>query len=167
MIALFLRFIICNKKEFEMSGQVNYLEKAPKLGQEYYYLYVRENLIYSLFKWQGKDFEQSWLKNHRLYPTKKDVIKAADFLKNYLISHKEQLNCLTSGPIYGTKVWYGLDMDGFSDDYKVMNFNPENLYLQKLLNLSLLYRTSDDLEKAANLITEALALEKKRSKCKL
>ena len=150
-----------------MSGQVNYLEKAPKLGQEYYYLYVRENLIYSLFKWQGKDFEQSWLKNHRLYPTKKDVIKAAEFLKNYLISHKEQLNCLTSGPIYGTKVWYGLDMDGFSDDYKVMNFNPENVYLQKLLNLSLLYRTSDDLEKAANLITEALALEKKRSKCKL
>lgn len=162
-----MRFIICNKKEFEMSGQVNYLEKAPKLGQEYYYLYVRENLIYSLFKWQGKDFEQSWLKNHRLYPTKKDVIKAAEFLKNYLITHKEQLNCLTSGPIYGTKVWYGLDMDGFSDDYKVMNFNPENLYLQKLLNLSLLYRTSDDLEKAANLITEALALEKKRSKCKL
>ena len=150
-----------------MSGQVNYLEKAPKLGQEYYYLYVRENLIYSLFKWQGKDFEQSWLKNHRLYPTKKDVIKAAEFLKNYLITHKEQLNCLTSGPIYGTKVWYGLDMDGFSDDYKVMNFNPENEYLQKLLNLSLLYRTSDDLEKAANLITEALALEKKRSKCKL
>lgn len=159
--------MLLNKKEFEMSGQVNYLEKAPKLGQEYYYLYVRENLIYSLFKWQGKDFEQSWLKNHRLYPTKKDVIKAAEFLKNYLITHKEQLNCLTSGPIYGTKVWYGLDMDGFSDDYKVMNFNPENLYLQKLLNLSLLYRTSDDLEKAANLITEALALEKKRSKCKL
>lgn len=150
-----------------MSGQVNYLEKAPKLGQEYYYLYIRESLIYSLFKWQGKDFEQSWLKNHRLYPTKKDVIKAAEFLKNYLITHKEQLNCLTSGPIYGTKVWYGLDMDGFSDDYKVMNFNPENEYLQKLLNLSLLYRTSDDLEKAANLITEALALEKKRSKCKL
>ena len=54
-----------------MSGQVNYLEKAPKLGQEYYYLYVRENLIYSLFKWQDKDFEQSWLKNHRLYPNKK------------------------------------------------------------------------------------------------
>ena len=159
--------MLLNKKEFEMSGQVNYLEKAPKLGQEYYYLYVRENLIYSLFKWQGKDFEQSWLKNHRLYPTKKDVIKAAEFVKNYLISHKEQLNCLTSGPIYGTKVWYGLDMDGFSDDYKVMNFNPENEYLQKLLNLSLLYRTSDDLEKAANLITEALALEKKRSKCKL
>ena len=157
-----------------MSGQVNYLEKAPKLGQEYYYLYVRENLIYSLFKWQDKDFEQSWLKNHRLYPTKKDVIKAAEFLKNYLISHKEQLNCLTSFPIYSTKLWYGLDMDGFSDDYKVIdfypeviNFNPENGYLQKLLNLSLLYRTSDDLEKAANLITEALALEKKRSKCKL
>ena len=154
-----------------MSGQVNYLEKAPKLGQEYYYLYVRENLIYSLFKWQGKDFEQSWLKNHRLYPTKKDVIKAAEFVKNYLISHKEQLNCLTSFPIYSTKLWYGLDMDGFSDDYKVIdfypeviNFNPENGYLQKLLNLSLLYRTSDDLEKAANLITEALALEKKRSK---
>lgn len=159
--------MLLNKKEFEMSGQVNYLEKAPKLGQEYYYLYVRENLIYSLFKWQDKDFEQSWLKNHRLYPTKKDVIKAAEFLKNYLITHKEQLNCLTSGPIYGTKVWYGLDMDGFSDDYKVMNFNPENLCLQKLLNLSLLNRTSDDLEKAANLITEALALEKKRSKCKL
>ena len=159
--------MLLNKKEFEMSGQVNYLEKAPKLGQEYYYLYVRENLIYSLFKWQDKDFEQSWLKNHRLYPTKKDVIKAAEFLKNYLITHKEQLNCLISGPIYGTKVWYGLDMDGFSDDYKVMNFNPENEYLQKLLNLSLLYRTSDDLEKAANLITEALALEKKRSKCKL
>ena len=157
-----------------MSGQVNYLEKAPKLGQEYYYLYVRENLIYSLFRWQDKDFEQSWLKNHRLYPTKKDVINAAEFLKNYLISHKEQLNCLTSFPIYSTKLWYGLDMDGFSDDYKVIdfypeviNFNPENGYLQKLLNLSLLYRTSDDLEKAANLITEALALEKKRSKCKL
>ena len=62
-------------------------------------------------------------------------------------------------------------MDGFSDDYKVKYFNtevmvinPENDHLQKLLNLSLLYRTSDDLEKAANLITEALALEKKRSK---
>ena len=49
--------MLLNKKEFEMSGQVNYLEKAPKLGQEYYYLYVRENLIYSLFKWQDKDFE--------------------------------------------------------------------------------------------------------------
>lgn len=149
-----------------MSRQVNYLEKAPKLGQEYYYLYVRKNLIYSLFKWQGKDFEQSWLKNHRLYPTKKDVIKAAEFLKNYLISHQEQLNCLTSGPIYGTKVWYGLDMDGFSDDYKVMAFNPENEYQQKLLNLSLLYKTFDDLEKSANLITEALAQEQKRFKCK-
>ena len=58
-------------------------------------------------------------------------------------------------------------MDGFSDDYKVMAFNPENEYQQKILNLSLLYKIFDDLKKAANLITEALALEKKRSKCKL
>lgn len=57
-------------------------------------------------------------------------------------------------------------MDGFSDDYKVMAFNPENEYQQKLLNLSLLYRTFDDLEKSTNLITEALAQEQKRFKCK-
>ena len=142
-----------------MSGQVNYLEEAPASGQDYYYLYIWKKPFYPRFRWVGHDLEQSWLNKHRVYQTK----KAAKFIKNFFISHKEQLNYLTSEPIAGTKVWFGFDMDGSNGDCREIAFNRKNKYHQNLLKNFRLYGTHEDLVKDASLITEALAEEYKKA----
>ena len=146
-----------------MSGQVNYLVEAPELGQEYFYLHIRQTLLYSLFEWEGKDFEKRWLALHRVYPTKEDVVRAAEFVKNFYISHKEQLNYLTSEPEPGAKVWFSMNMDGSPLDSVSTNFDYKDTFHQRLLKNFQLYGTREDLIKDINLITEALEEEYKKA----
>ncbi|NUF79317.1 hypothetical protein GY065_10430 [Snodgrassella sp. ESL0323] len=146
-----------------MTGQVNYLVEAPKLGQEYYCLFVMKGPYYALFKWRGTDSEKKWLVIHRVYPTEPDIQRAAEFLNNFLISHKEQLNYLTSEPEPGTEVWYDMNMGGKQFDTESINFDPKDDSHQKLFKNVYFFRTREDLKKAINLITEALEEEYKKA----
>ena len=144
-----------------MSGQVNYLVQAPELGQEYYVLHIQKDPFYSFYRWEDKDLEKRWLALHRVYPTKEDVVRAAEFVKNFYISHKEQLNYLRSEPEPGTEVWYGYGVN--SNDIESTNFDPKNTFHQVLLETFQLYGTREDLIKDMNLITEALEEEYKKA----
>ena len=144
-----------------MSGQVNYLVEAPELGQECYFLYIKPTPNYLLYNWGGFFFEKERLALHRVYPTKEDVVRAAEFVKNFYISHKEQLNYLTSEPEPGTEVWYGYGVN--SNDIESTNFDPKNTFHQVLLETFQLYGTREDLIKDMNLITEALEEEYKKA----
>ena len=144
-----------------MSGQVNYLVEAPELGQEYYVLCIKPKPFYVLYEWKGSVFEKERLALHRIYPTKEDVERASEFVKDFFISHKEQLNYLTSEPEPGTEVWHGYGSN--SKDIKSANFNPKNTFHQGLLETFQLYGTREDLIKDMNLITEALEEEYKKA----
>ncbi|MGE9659235.1 hypothetical protein ACQP6C_12180 [Snodgrassella alvi] len=144
-----------------MSGQVNYLVEAPELGQECYLLCIKPKPFYVLYEWRGFFFEKERLALHRIYPTKEDVERASEFVKDFFISHKEQLNYLTSKPEPGTEVWYGYGSN--SKDIESANFNPKNTFHQGLLETFQLYGTREDLIKDMNLITEALEKEYKKA----
>lgn len=144
-----------------MSGQVNYLVEAPELGQEYFSLYIEPEPYYVLYNRRGFFFEKERLTLHRIYPTKEDVERASEFVKDFYISHKEQLNYLRSEPEPGTEVWYG--DGGSSIDITYTNFDPKNIFHQDLLNSFQLYGTREDLIKDKNLITEALEKEYKKA----
>ena len=147
-----------------MSGQVNYLVEAPELGQEYFYLYIARNPFCVLNKWGGKDLEKRWLALHRVYPTKKeDVERAIEFVKDFYISHEEQLNYLTSEPKPGAEVWCSMNMDGSPLDIASTNFDPETILHPYFLKDFRLYGTREDLIKDIDLITEALEEEYKKA----
>ena len=146
-----------------MSGQVNYLVEAPELGQECYFLYIKPTPNYLLYNWGGFFFEKERLALHRVYPTKEDVVRAAEFVKNFYISHKEQLNYLTSEPESGAKVWFSMNMDGSPLDSVSTNFDYKDTFHQRLLKNFQLYGTREDLIKDINLITEALEKEYKKA----
>ena len=150
-----------------MTKKFKFLKKAPKIGQTYYLLTLAVgSRFYMKFIWEGTDNEYQQLKAHRVYPTKKYVERAVKFIKNFIISHKEQLNYLTSKPEPGTEVWHGLDMDGTEGDAVNFFFNPSNENHQLVLKLGLLYSNSRMVQKAAKIITKALAMEQKRFKYK-
>lgn len=150
-----------------MTKKFKFLKKAPKIGQTYYLLTLAVgSRFYMKFIWEGTDNEYQQLKAHRVYPTKKYVERAVKFIKNFIISHKEQLNYLTSEPEPGTEVWHGLDMDGTEGDAVNFFFNPSNENHQLVLKLGLLYSNSRMVQKAAKIITKALAIEYKRLKYK-
>ena len=147
-----------------MSGQVNYLVEAPELGQEYFYLYIARKPFCVLNKWGGKDLEKRWLALHRVYPTKEDVERAAEFVKNFYISHKEQLNYLTSEPEAGTKLWLDMNvMWSFGRPYIYFKYRDRDSFHQVLLETFQLYGTREDLIKDMNLIIEALEKEYKKA----
>ena len=137
-------------------------KEAPELGQEYFYLYIERNPGYSLFKWEGKALEKIWLALHRVFPTKEDVERASEFVKDFFISHKEQLNYLTSEPEAGTKVWFDMDViPAFG--ITSIDFDPKNELHQRLSKQYWFYKTCEDIIKAAILITEALEEEYKKA----
>ena len=146
-----------------MTGQVNYLVESPELGQEYFYLYIARNPFCVLNKWEGKDLEKRWLALHRVYPTKKeDVERAIEFVKDFYISHEEQLNYLTSEPEARTKLWLDMDvMWSFGRPY--IYFDYRDPFHQVLLETFQLYGTHEDLIKDMNLIIEALEKEYKKA----
>ena len=146
-----------------MTGQVNYLVEAPELGQECYVLHIQQNLFYSLFKWGNKDLEKRLLALHRVYANWLDAQNAAEFLKGFFISHKEQLNYLTSEPKAGAEVWFNLNMDSGQLSVTSIYFDPNYEGHQSLLKRYWLYRTREDLVKDINLITEALEEEYKKA----
>ena len=147
-----------------MSGQVNYLVEAPELGQECYFLYIKPTPNYLLYNWGGFFFEKERLALHRVYPTKEDVVRAAEFVRNFYISHKEQLNYLTSEPEAGTKLWLDMNvMWSFGRPYIYFKYRDRDSFHQVLLETFQLYGTREDLIKDMNLITEALEEEYKKA----
>ena len=146
-----------------MSGQVNYLVEAPELGQGYYVLHIQKDPFYSFYRWEDKDLEKRWLALHRVYPTKEDVVRAAEFVRNFYISHKEQLNYLTSEPEAGTEAWCSMNMDGSPLDIASANFDPKTILHPYFLNDFRLYGTREGLINDIDLITEALEKEYKKA----
>ena len=146
-----------------MSGQVNYLEEAPELGQVYYCFYGLKNPDYISFRWIGEISEQRWLALYRVYPTEPEAQSAIEFVKDFFISNKEQLNYLTYEPMDGTKIWFGMNMDGGTFDIKSINFDHNNEKHQRISKDYWLFRTREDVINAINLITEALEKEYKKA----
>ena len=150
-----------------MTKKFKSLKNAPKIGQTYYLLTPNGgSCFYMELTWEGEINEYRWLKSHRVYATEKAVKRAAKFIKRFITSHKEQLKYLTSEPQPGTIVWYGIDMDGDTEDSVSTPFIPNDGELQLLLKLGLLYNNSDMVKEASKIITKALAKEQKRLKYK-
>ena len=150
-----------------MTKKFKFFKKAPKIGQPYYLLTPDGGQIFRRFRsWGDSVTEYRWLRAHRVYPTIKDVKQAAKFVKDFIKSHKEQLNYITSEPEPGTEVWYGIDMDGSKLDCKKILFDSKDGKHQLLLEWGLLYSSPDILKVASKTITKALAMEYKRFKYK-
>ena len=150
-----------------MTKKFKSLKNAPKIGQTYYLLTPDGgSCFYMELTWEGEINEYRWLKTHRVYATEKAVKRAAKFIKRFITSHKEQLKCLTSEPQPGTIVWYGIDMDGDTEDSICTPFVSKDGEHQLLLKLGLLYNNSDMVKEASKIITKALAKEQKRLKYK-
>jgi len=150
-----------------MTKKFKFLKKAPKKGQTVFLLTPNGcSSFYATLTWSGTSVEYRWLKTHRVYSTKKDVERAAKFIERFIISHKEQLNYITSEPKPGTEVWSSPYMDASKFDYFSIIFDPNDGYHQLLLKLNVLYNNSDMVQKASKTITKALAIEYKRFKYK-
>lgn len=150
-----------------MTKKFKSLKKAPKKNQTYFLLtFRRSSNSYVKFTWDDTEIEHHWLKSYRVYSTIKDVKRAAKFVKDFIKSHKEQLNYITSEPKPKTKVWYGIDMDGTSNDLGHFFFDPSNEGHQLSLKLGLLYNNPRMVQKASKRITKALDMEQKRLKYK-
>ena len=150
-----------------MTKKFKALKKPPKEGQTVFLLTPEDsNRFYLQIMWTEEAHSYTWLHEYRIYLTKRDVKRAAKFIKNFIKSNKEQLNYITSEPEPGTAVWYGLDMDGSVDDPRSFVFNSCNANHQSLLNLGLLYPSPDILKAASKTITKALAKERKSLKYK-
>ena len=149
-----------------MTKKFKCLKKEPKEGQIVYFLTNYSTSGYLNREWKGIHVEKYWLTIYRIYPTEKDVKRALEFLKTFIKSHKEQLKYITSEPAPGTKVWYGVDMDGLELDSRSIYFDFKNERHQRLLINGFLYNTSKDLREAAGIITKALAMEQKKFKYK-
>lgn len=150
-----------------MTKKFKFFKKAPKIGQPYYLLTPNGGQTFRRFRsWGDSVTEYRWLRAHRVYPTIKDVKRAAEFVKDFIKSHKEQLNYITSEPEPGTEVWYGIDMDGIKLDCKKIPFDSKDRNHQLLLEWGLLYSSPDILKAASKTITKALAKERKRFKYK-
>ncbi|AHN29268.1 hypothetical protein SALWKB2_1886 [Snodgrassella alvi wkB2] len=150
-----------------MTKKFKSLKNAPKIGQTYYLLTPDGgSCFYMELTWEGEINEYHWLKSHRVYATEKAVKRAAKFIKRFITSHKEQLKYLTSEPQPGTIVWYGIDMDGDTEDSVSTPFIPNDGEHQLLLKRGLLYNNSDMVKEASKIITKALAMEYKRLKYK-
>ena len=150
-----------------MTKKFKSLKKAPKKNQTYFLLtFRRSSNSYVKFTWDNTEIEHHWLKSYRVYSTIKDVKRAAKFVKAFIKSHKEQLNYITSEPKPETKVWYGIDMDGTSNDLGHFFFDPSNEDHQLSLKLGLLYNNPRMVQKASKIITKALEMEQKRLKYK-
>lgn len=150
-----------------MTKKFKFLKKAPKKNQTYFLLtFRRSSNSYVKLTWDDTEIEHHWLKSYRVYSTIKDVKRAAKFVKDFIKSHKEQLNYITSEPKPETKVWYGIDMDGTSNDLGHFFFDPSNEDHQLSLKLGLLYNNPRMVQKASKIITKALDMEQKRLKYK-
>ena len=150
-----------------MTKKFKFLKKAPKTGQSYYLLTPDGGqTFYRQLSWDDTVTEHKWLKAHRVYPTIKDVKRAAKFVKAFIKSHKEQLKYISSEPKPGTEVWSGIDMDGSKLDCKKIPFDSKDEKQQLLLEWGLLYSSPDILKAASKTITKALAKERKRFKYK-
>lgn len=150
-----------------MTKKFKFFKKAPKIGQPYYLLTPNGGQTFRRFRsWGDSVTEYRWLRAHRVYPTIKDVKRAAEFVRDFIKSHKEQLNYITSEPEPGTEVWYGIDMDGSKLDCKKIPFDSKDRNHQLLLEWGLLYPSPDILKAASKTITKALAKERKSLKYK-
>ena len=154
-----------------MTKKFKCLKKEPKLDKVYFQLTPNtphrppdtgHNSLFCKKLWSNSEIENISLSSRRVYAKRKYARRAAKFFKAFLESHKEQLNCLTTAPNKGETVWSGWDMDDNQFCPKAVMFDSDNIYHQRLLNLSLLYKNREDVVKASNLITQALEEEEKR-----
>ena len=146
-----------------MTKRIKFVTKPLKYIQTYYY-WSPEGYYES--SWDNYSIDIQRLKLHRVFLKEKDAKRAYKFVKEFIRSNPERLNYLTSEPDQGTKVWYGLHMDGDSNDPIPINYDINSGFHQDKLDNFKLYRTKEDVINASNLINLAVETEYKRQKFK-
>ena len=147
----------------EMSKKFKFATKPLKYNQKYFYW---EPAGYFTTSWSAGYFDTTRFRLHRVFLKEKHAKQADNFIKEFIRSNPEPLNYLTSAPEQGTEVWYGSYMTGDSDDSRSINFDINNWYHKELFDNFRLYKTSEDVTNASNLINLALKTEYKRQKYK-
>lgn len=146
-----------------MSKKFKFATKPLKYNQKYFYW---EPAGYFTTSWSAGYFDTTRFRLHRVFLKEKHAKQADNFIKEFIRSNPEPLNYLTSAPEQGTEVWYGSYMTGDSDDSRSINFDINNWYHKELFDNFRLYKTSEDVTNASNLINLALKTEYKRQKYK-
>lgn len=146
-----------------MTKKIKFVTEPLKYDQTYYYWGPED---YYESSWGNGYYDFQRLRLYRIFLKKKYAKRADNFIKEFIRSNPEKLNYLTSAPDQGTKVWYGLNMNGDSDDPKSENFDINSKFHQKMLDNFRFYRTSEEVIKAGNLINLVLETEYKRQKYK-
>lgn len=149
-----------------MTKKFKFATKPLDYNQKFYYLSFIEDSFYSKDYWRGWSFHSGLLKLHRIFLTKKGVKRARKFIKEFIESNPQKLKYITDMPEQGTKVWYGYGMWGKESDLISINFDINDELHKKLFSDHRLYKTAEDVIKAANEITLILKTEQKKQKYK-
>lgn len=70
---------------------------------------------------------------------KEDAKLAAELRKNYITENIERIKCVTSEPMNGTLLWYGINKDGSVGNIKSIFYDHKNMHHKWLLKQSKLY----------------------------
>lgn len=146
-----------------MTKKIKFVTKPLEYDQTYYYFDL--DGYYESFWWsEVLDFQR--LKLHRVFLKQEHAKRAYKFVKEFIRSNPERLNYLTSKPDQGTEVWYGCHMNGHPNDTDPINFDINSGFHQDKLDNFRLYKTSEDVTNASNLVNLVLEAEYKRQKYK-
>ena len=146
-----------------MTKKIKFVTERLKYDQAYYYW---DPDGYYESSWDNYSIDFQRLKLHRVFLKEKYAKRAYKFVKEWVRSNPERLNYLTSEPDQGTEVWYGLRMNGYSNDPIHINYDINSGFHQDKLDNFRLYRTKEDVINAGNLINLAVETEYKRQKYK-
>ena len=146
-----------------MTKKIKFVTEPLKYDQTYYYWGPED---YYESSWGNGYYDFRKLKLHRVFLKEKYAKRADNFIKEFIRSNPEKLNYLTSAPDQGTEVWFGLNMNGYPNDSRSINFDINNWYHKELFDNFRLYKTSEDVTNASNLVNLALETEYKRQKYK-
>ena len=146
-----------------MTKKIKFVTEPLKYDQTYYYW---DPDGYYESSWDNYSIDIQRLKLHRVFLKEKYAKQAYKFVKEWVRSNPERLNYLTSEPDQGTEVWYGLRMNGNSNDPLPIDYDINSGFHQDKLDNFRLYRTKEDVINAGNLINLAVEAEYKRQKYK-
>lgn len=149
-----------------MTKKFKFATKPLEYGQEFYYFSPNDENFYAKDCWTNYSFDFQRLKLHRVFLTEEDAKRASEFVQEYIRSNPEKLNYITNIPDQDAKVWFGLGMWGTENDPDPIVFDINNEFHKKLFDNSRLYKTSEDVTNASNLVNLALETEYKRQKYK-
>ena len=149
-----------------MTKKFKIATKPLEHGQLYYYFTTNNDNLYSKDFWGNKYLDFQRLRLYRIFLTEKDAKRAGEFVKEFIRLNPEKLNYITTIPVQGTEVWFGVDIWGTEHDSNSINFDINNEFHKMLLDNFRLYETANAVTEASNLVNLALETEYKRQKYK-